>query len=503
MTGKGLAKADGKPRLRPVMFVGTCSDAGKSILSTAFCRIFRQDGYRPAPFKAQNMSLNSFSTPDGGEIGRAQAVQAEACGIMPHTDMNPVLLKPSTDQTSQVVLNGKPVGNLSAREYFRSGNKAQLFTEAVKAFRRLDASYNPVVLEGAGSISELNLRDRDITNMRMAREVDAAVYLVADIDRGGVFGSVYGSVMLLPEEERRLLKGIIVNKFRGDVSLFDEGREMLRQLTGIPVVGVIPYFKDIHIEEEDSVALETKAVSAESGKINVAVVRLRRMSNFTDFDVLERDGRFHVYYTDEQEEIAQADVIVLPGTKSTIADLQVLREEGLAGAIVQAYGEGKKVIGICGGYQMLGQRVLDPERVEGSQTEAEGLGLLPLVSVMQGEKVVCQSRFRYKDYDELCEGYQIHMGRTFPADGAEMVSPLVQLDGGETEGFRLNENCWGTYMHGILDNPVVLNDLAKDFGVPAVTDFNYRDFKQRQYDLLADKVREAVDMDYVYSTLCE
>ena len=282
------------------MFVGTCSDAGKSILNTAFCRIFRQDGYRPAPFKAQNMSLNSCSTPEGGEIGRAQAVQAEACGILPHTDMNPVLLKPSTDQTSQVILNGKAVGNMSAREYFRSGNKTQLFTEAVKAFHRLEENHNPIVLEGAGSISELNVRDRDITNMRMAKEVDAATYLVADIDRGGVFASVYGSVMLLPEEERCLIKGVIINKFRGDVSLFEEGRQIIRELTGVPVVGVIPYYKDIHIEEEDSVALEAKASAAVAGKINVAVIRLPRMSNFTDFNALERDGRFHLYYTDTQ-----------------------------------------------------------------------------------------------------------------------------------------------------------------------------------------------------------
>ena len=328
------------------MFVGTCSDAGKSILNTAFCRIFKQDGYRPAPFKAQNMSLNSYSTPEGGEIGRAQAVQAEACGILPHTDMNPVLLKPSTDQTSQVILNGKAVGNISAREYFRSGNKTQLFTEAVKAFHRLEENYNPIVLEGAGSISELNLRDRDITNMRMAKEVDAATYLVADIDRGGVFASVYGSVMLLPEEERCLIKGIIINKFRGDVSLFEEGRQIIRELTGVPVVGVIPYYKDIHIEEEDSVALEVKASAAVAGKINVAVIRLPRMSNFTDFNALERDGRFHLYYTDKAEEIGKADVIILPGTKSTIADLQAIYANGVAEAVVKAFRKKKKVFHI-------------------------------------------------------------------------------------------------------------------------------------------------------------
>ena len=244
--------------LRSIMFVGTCSDAGKSIINTAFCRIFKQDGYHPAPFKAQNMSLNSYSTPDGLEIGRAQAVQAEACGITPESDMNPVLLKPTNEQCSQVVLNGKPVGNMSAREYFMSNNKAELFNQAYAAYERLQARYSPIVLEGAGSISEINLRERDITNMRMALRTNAATYLVADIDRGGVFASVYGSITLLSEEERKLIKGIIINKFRGDISLFDEGRKIIHDLTGIPVVGVIPYFKDIYIEEEDSVSLETK-----------------------------------------------------------------------------------------------------------------------------------------------------------------------------------------------------------------------------------------------------
>lgn len=483
------------------MFVGTCSDAGKSILNTAFCRIFKQDGYTPAPFKAQNMSLNSYSTPEGGEIGRAQAVQAEACGLAPCTDMNPVLLKPSTDQTSQVVLNGRPVGNMSAREYFRSGNKRQLWEEAVKAFRRLEEQYNPIVLEGAGSISELNLRDRDITNMRMAREVGAATYLVADIDRGGVFASVYGSVMLLPEEERKLLKGIIINKFRGDISLFDEGRQMIRQLTGVPVVGVIPYFKDIHIEEEDSVALESKASIAEKGRINVAVVLLRRMSNFTDFNALEQDERFHVYYTDRVAEIEKADIVVLPGTKNTIADLQLIWENGVAQAVIETYKKGRKVIGICGGYQMLGKRVEDPQHVEGTTDFVAGLGLLPLVSVMQSAKVVCQSRFRFKNYADPCEGYQIHMGRTLLANEYEKWSPLNVPDQGESDGYWLDERCWGSYMHGILDNPVVLNDLASGLGEWKKSAFDYRVFKQRQYDLLAELVRKVVDMEYIYSTL--
>lgn len=501
-------------KLKPIMFVGTCSDAGKSILNTAFCRIFRQDGYSPAPFKAQNMSLNSFSTPEGGEIGRAQAVQAEACGILPHTDMNPVLLKPSTDQTSQVILNGQPVGHMSAREYFRNGNKAQLFSEAVKAFRRLEAEYHPIVMEGAGSISELNLRDRDITNMRMAREVGAATYLVADIDRGGVFASVYGSVMLLPEEERALLKGIMINKFRGDISLFEEGRTIIQDLTGIPVVGVIPFFKDIRIEEEDSVALGKKSVSAQEGKINIAVILFGRMSNFTDFNVLEHDERFHLYFTDQVAEIRKADVIILPGTKNTMADLQVIHSNGVAGEIIRACKAGKRIIGICGGYQMMGVRVEDPDHVEGAITSLPGLGIFPLVSVMKEKKVVCQSRFYYKDYKDLCEGYQIHMGRTVPVsktDGnreeesgrlGETANPaLNKLQDGTLEGCCLNNRCWGTYMHGILDNAVVLNDLAAAFGKGAVTGFNYADFKQEQYDLLAERVRELVDMDYIYSTL--
>lgn len=495
-----------KSGLKPIMFVGTCSDAGKSVINTAFCRIFREDGYTPAPFKAQNMSLNSYSTPEGGEIGRAQAVQAEACGIPPHTDMNPVLLKPTNDKSSQVILNGRPVGNMSAREYFRSGNKDYLLQEALAAYRRLAGKYNPVVLEGAGSISELNLRERDITNMRMAREVGAATYLVADIDRGGVFASVYGSVMLLPEEERKLIKGIIVNKFRGDVSLFEEGRELIRKLTGIPVVGVLPYFTDIQIEEEDSVALEQKKVHALSGKINVAVVLLRRISNFTDFSVLEQDKRFHLYYTNNVEEIQKADIIVLPGSKNTIADLMNIRANGIAEAVVQAYKAGKKVVGICGGYQMMGLRVEDPDQVEGEIGMVPGLGLFPLVTVMEKEKTTCQSRFRYKGGEEWCEGYQIHMGRTeeIGKEGElkEVLSrSLNTLETGERDGFYLDERCWGSYIHGILDHAVVLNDLAAGLTQQRCEHFDYMSFKQEQYDRLARHVRDAMDMDYIYSTL--
>ena len=486
--------------LRSIMFVGTCSDAGKSIINTAFCRIFKQDGYHPAPFKAQNMSLNSYSTPDGLEIGRAQAVQAEACGIAPESDMNPVLLKPTNEQCSQVVLNGKTVGNMSAKEYFMSNNKAELFNQAYAAYERLQSRYSPIVLEGAGSISEINLRDRDITNMRMALRTGAATYLVADIDRGGVFASVYGSIALLSEEEKKLIKGIIINKFRGDISLFDEGKKIIQELTGIPVVGVIPYFKDIYIEEEDSVSLANKNTKAENGKINVAIVLLKCLSNFTDFNVLERDERFHAYYTNNVEEIHKADIIILPGSKNTIADLQDIRANGIAKAIVQAHKDGKKVIGICGGYQMMGARIEDPYQIEGNTTAIPGLGILPLVTVMEPEKVTRQDEFKFKDHPETCKGYEIHMGKTMLLEGAP-ESPLNYLHDGRKEGYLLNDKCWGSYLHGILDNDIVLNELTEGLTQAPHTTFDYMDFKNQQYDKLADHVRACVDLPYIYSTL--
>ncbi len=486
------------------MFVGTCSDAGKSIINAAFCRIFKQDGYRPAPFKAQNMSLNSYSTIQNGEMGRAQVVQAEAAGVEPHTDMNPVLLKPTNDKSSQVIVNGKPVGNMSAKDYFGKENpKEALFDEVISAFKRLREKYNPVVMEGAGSISELNLRDRDITNMRMAIAADADTYLVADIDRGGVFGSVYGTIELLKPEERKRIKGIIINKFRGDINLFEEGKKILYELTGIPVVGIIPYFRDIRIEEEDSVALEMKTNTWQSGKINVAIILLKHMSNFTDFDVLEMDPRFNPYYTNNIREIEKADIIILPGSKNTLADLQALRENVIATSVVKAFKEGKRIIGICGGYQMMGFKLEDPDQIEGNLPSITGLGLLPQFTVIEKEKVTRQSTFVFLPGEEktLCKGYEIHMGRTLLMPETN-EAPLVRLEDGRTDGYYLNENCWGSYMHGILDNPEVLNHLAKglDTGNDKVI-FDYAAFKDEQYDKLAELVRSNVDMDYIYHSL--
>lgn len=498
-----------KKQLKPIMLVGTCSDAGKSIINAAFCRIFKQDGFSPAPFKAQNMSLNSFSTPEGGEMGRAQVVQAEACGIAPHTDMNPILLKPTTDIGSQVILHGRPVGTFSAKAYFQDTlRKETLFEEAKAAFDRLAARFNPIVLEGAGSISEINLRERDITNMRMAIYAGADTYLVADIDRGGVFGSVYGTIALLTPEERARMKGIIINKFRGDITLFDEGKRILEELTGLPVVGIIPYFHDIHIEEEDSVVLERKRRTRQEGKINVAIVLLPRMSNFTDFDVLEHDARFNPYYTDDMEEIEGADIIVLPGSKNTLADLQFLQEKGIADAIVRAHKAGKKIIGICGGYQMMGVRIDDPEHTEGRLSSLAGLGLLPQTTVLRTEKITRQNRFAFLPKSSLPpmdfpdKGYEIHTGDTQTLPSAP-ESPIAQLEDGRMDGYRLNASCWGTYLHGIFDNPDVLADLADGFDAPTGAPFDYDAYKEEQYDRLAAWVRRHIDLAYIYRTATE
>lgn len=490
-------------KLHPMMLVGTGSDVGKSVLATAFCRIFLQDGYHPAPFKAQNMALNSFATPEGWEIGRAQAVQAEAAGIACHTDMNPLLLKPQSDHTSQVVLNGRPVGIYSAYEYFRREGREELRRAVCAAYDRLEARYNPVVLEGAGSISEINLRDTDLVNMPMAAHAGADVFLVGDIDRGGVFASVYGSLALLREEERKQVKGILINKFRGDLRLFQSGVKMMEDLCGIPVLGVIPYYEDIVIEAEDSVALATKSMEAEQGKVNVGVVLLRHLSNFTDFSVLEQDPRVHLFYTDQPLELAKADIVILPGSKSTMDDLAVLRRNGMAGAILRAHRRGATVLGICGGYQMMGQEILDPDGVESGTACCPGLGLLPVRTRLTKDKVTRQVRFRMQDgTGGWMEGYEIHMGVTVPCEGAQ-PSPLARLSDGAADGYRLTSRCMGTYLHGILDNPGFIGLLLAPYvgRLEGREAFSYRDFKEEQYDRLAAHVRAHTDIPLLYRIL--
>ncbi|SEA26352.1 adenosylcobyric acid synthase (glutamine-hydrolysing) [Prevotella sp. tc2-28] len=470
------------------MLAGTGSDVGKSVIAAALCRIFRQDGYSPAPFKAQNMALNSYATPEGLEIGRAQAVQAEAAGIPCHTDMNPLLLKPSSDHTSQVVLNGKPIGNKDAYDYWRGmgqetgGKRIDFQQEVCAAFDRLAIKYNPIVMEGAGSIAEINLKDRDLVNMSMARHANADVILVGDIDRGGVFASVYGSIMLQTPEERKLIKGIIINKFRGDMRLFDKGRKMLEDICGIPVLGVIPYYKDIYIDEEDSVSLEQKRRKWAEGKVNVAVVLLRHISNFTDFDTLERAPRVNLFYTNNVSDIQRADIIILPGTKATLDDLLELRRNGCAQAIQRAHRDGKTVVGICGGYQMLGVSVADPDQVEGDIASLPGLGLLPIHTTMSSTKTTQQVTFMFEGQE--CHGYEIHQGIS------DTNEPIVQTD-----------RCIGTYIHGFLDNIPVINFLLKDKGATPAQ--SLADFKEEQYDKLAAHVRRYVDIDRIYQILSD
>ena len=465
------------------MLVGTGSDVGKSVLCTALCRIFLQDGYHPAPFKAQNMALNSYATPDGLEIGRAQAVQAEAAKVPCHTDMNPLLLKPNSEHTTQVVLNGKPIGNRSAYEYFRKEGREELRQEVHAAFDRLAAKYHPIVMEGAGSVSELNLKDTDLVNMPMARYANADVILVADIDRGGVFASCYGSVMLQTPEDRKRIKGIIINKFRGDIRLFDEGRRMLEDLCGIPVLGVVPMFHHIVIEEEDSVQLTEKHRDLVAGKINIAVVLLRHMSNFTDFNVLERDERINLFYTNQTTDLERTDIIILPGTKSTLDDLYELRRSGMAQAIIQAHKQGKMVVGICGGYQMLGTTVSDPDGIEGTINQLPGLGLLPISTVMRGEKITRQVEFEFEG--TICKGYEIHQGNS-----DQLICQA--------------EHCIGTYIHGFFDNPVVVEYVLNAAGIQhkaAHPSLSIEDFKEQQYDELADFVRKHVDINKLYTIL--
>lgn len=500
------------------MFVGTASDVGKSVLATAFCRIFLQDGLAPAPFKGQNMSLNSYATPEGHEIGRAQAVQAEAAGINCHTDMNPVLLKPTSDIGSQVILNGRVYGNMSAAAYFSAGNREVLFNEVKKAFHRLHSRYQPIVMEGAGSISELNLKALDITNLSMAIEASAATYLVADIDKGGVFASLYGTISLLSPEEKACIKGLIINKFRGDPLLFASGKKLIEELCEIPVVGIIPFYHDISIEEEDSVSLRKKTSDPVAGKINIAVILLDHISNFTDFDRLEQHSRINLYYTSTATAIAAADIIILPGTKNTIDDLISLRKKKLDVVIRLAVKSGKTVIGICGGFQMMGETLSDPYYVERLNqanilNPVTGIGILPVHTVFNPIKLSRQCSFKFRNQSELAEGYEIHMGET----SSSSHNPVNEFTDGSFDGYFLNNQCWGSYIHGILDNDSIIesiigsilnglrdqktNNANQEAEKPVIPKQTYKQFKNEQYDKLAAHIRQHIDIQKIYLDL--
>ena len=489
-----------------IMVQGTMSNAGKSLIAAGLCRIFRQDGYRVAPFKSQNMALNSFATKEGLEMSRAQVVQAEAAGIEPLVCMNPILLKPTDDQGSQVIINGKSTGNMKARDYFKF--KTELIPVIKKAFRELEDQFDIIVIEGAGSPAEINLRENDIVNMGLAEMVDAPVLLVGDIDRGGVFAQLLGTLMLLEESEKERVCGLIINKFRGDASLLDSGIEMLEEKGGVPVAGTVPYM-DIKVEDEDS--LSERLTASRRGLVDIAVVRLPKISNFTDFDVFEQFPDVSVRYAAEPEELSGADMVILPGSKSTIADLTWLREKGFDKEIFRMHEEGIPVFGICGGYQMLGMDIADPEGVEGGG-EVEGLGLLPVSTVLAGDKKTEQFRGSFRGTEGIfenlngleIEGYEIHMGRTsFAGRGPE----AMEFTSGGTGAAA--KDVYGSYIHGIFDSEgiaaAVVTALADKKGVSLSGGdaSGHRAFKEKEYDRLAAVLREHLDMDLIYSMLRE
>ena len=491
------------------MIQGTASSAGKSILVAALCRIFRQDGYRVAPFKAQNMALNSFVTAEGGEIGRAQAVQAEAAGIEPTVDMNPVLLKPTTDTGCQVIVMGKVARTISASDYYQY--TPSLMETVTDSLNRLRSAYDIVVIEGAGSPAEINLKDREIVNMRIAKMSDTPVLLVGDIDRGGVFASIVGTLELLTEDEREHVKGLIINKFRGDLNLLKPGLEFLEQRTARPVLGVVPYFRDIRIAQEDSVYLDERAESPTTDDLDIAVIRLPHISNYDDFDPLEEEG-CRVRYVTHRDDLGNPHLIILPGTKSTVNDLQYLWQSGLAEIVLRQARADTPVVGICGGYQMLGQKILDPQKVESAEAEVSGLGLLDVVTTFAPEKSTRQVRARVlsdlgllsgtKGQDLL--GYEIHMGQTSYEEKSNAFQILETPQGATDYGdgmLNAQGTILGTYMHGLFYNPdfrqVFLNSLRRRWGLPESKESTAAG-REPQYDRLAEVVRQSLNMAAIY-----
>ena len=479
-----------------IMIQGTMSNAGKSLLAAGLCRIFKQDGYRVAPFKSQNMALNSFITKDGAEMGRAQVVQAEAAGIAPDARMNPILLKPTTDVGSQVIVNGRVQGNMRAMEYYK--RKREFIPAVMEAYNALAQEYDIIVIEGAGSPAEINLKATDIVNMGLAELVDAPVLLVGDIDRGGVFAQLYGTIALLEPQEQKRIKGTIVNKFRGDRAILQPGIDILEKICGVPVAGVIPY---THVDIDDEDSLSTRLQTGDVRKdIDIAVIKLPRISNFTDVSPLERFESVSVRYVERPDQLHQPDMILLPGTKSTISDLLWLRQSGLEAAICQQAARGCVIFGICGGYQMLGTSVRDPLGVEAAGvTEVKGMGLLAMDTVFQGEKVQQQTGGVFGEIPGVLHslsglaytGYEIHMGRS-----QQLLAPLI-----------CQGNVYGSYIHGIFDGAgiaqAVIRDLAAKKGIdPGKLDaFDPERYKQEQYDKLADAVRGGLDMEFIYKVL--
>ena len=487
-------------RAKRMMVQGSMSGAGKSLLCAALCRILRQDGYRVAPFKSQNMALNSGVTRDGLEMGRAQIVQAEAAGVEPDVRMNPILLKPSSDTGSQIIVNGAARAQMSAAEYM--AYKRELIPDILTAYESLAAEYDVIVIEGAGSPAEINLRENDIVNMGLAELVDAPVLLVGDIDRGGVFAQLYGTVALLADAERARIRGLVVNKFRGDVELLRPGLAQIEEKTGVPVLGVVPYLR-VDIDAEDSLAPRLSAKNQDKS-LDIAVIRLPHISNFTDFAPIESHPMLGVRYVNQLENLGTPDMVILPGTKSTMADLLWLRQSGLETAIQQLASRDAPVLGVCGGYQMLGEELRDPDGIESEVPVLRGMGLLPCTTVFAPEKTLTRVRARAMGGPldgARIDGYEIHMGATEARGEA-----FCRLESGKSDGCRRG-NVFGTYLHGLFDSGEVVDKLAAwlcaRMGVSAgsISTGDRRTYRERQYDLLADGVRASLDMDAIYRIL--
>ena len=495
-----------KQKAKVIMVQGTMSNAGKSFLVAGLCRVFMQDGYRTAPFKSQNMALNSYITKDGLEIGRAQAMQAEAAGIEPTVEMNPILLKPTSNVGSQVIVNGEVLGNMKAMDYY--ANKKQLVPEIKKAFEKLSGEYDIIVIEGAGSPAEINLKENDIVNMGMARIAKAPVLLCGDIDRGGVFASLYGTVKLLEDEEQSMIKGLIINKFRGDVEILKPGLQMIEEKTGIPVVGVVP-LKPLDIDDEDSLS-DRLTHTGQKGGIDLAVIRLPHISNFTDFNVFERMDGVSLRYVGSAGELGTPDLIFLPGTKNTMDDLTWLRESGMETAVLRCAEQKVPVVGICGGYQMLGELLEDPDGVEHGGS-MRGMGLLHTKTVFSRAKTRTQIQGRVNTVS-ICgefagrevQGYEIHMGRTEKTGDCQET---IYLEDGRLDGLSNPEGTvFGTYLHGIFDYgdlaAMTVSRLMRRKGIdPKNWHFDPKEHKRREYDKLADLVRNSLDMKRIYEIL--
>ena len=504
-----------------IMIQGTMSNAGKSLIAAGLCRVFMQDGYRVAPFKSQNMALNSYITDEGLEMGRAQVVQAEACGKKPSVLMNPILLKPTTDVGSQVIVNGRSRGNMKAADYFR--HKKELIPDIMEAYNRLAAENDIIVIEGAGSPAEINLKTDDIVNMGLAEMLDAPVLLVGDIDRGGVFAQLAGTMMLLEEKER--VKALIINKFRGDVEILRPGLDMIEDICRRPVAGVIPY-ADIDIDDEDSLTDRFKrnayAASELTGdaknthqsldggrKINICVIRLPRISNFSDFSILEAVSGAELIYADSPQGLEGADIVIIPGTKSTISDLQWLKRRGIGNAVIKAARSGIPVIGICGGYQMLGEKIIDMTGAETDEAfaEADGLALLPVITEFEEEKETVQTDATVCEADDFfsglggteLKGYEIHMGST-RITGKD-ARRFASVRGAQRQDGCVRGNVMGTYLHGLFDSREFTEKLLQLVSGRKLSVPDLKAYRESQYDKLADVIREGLDMKLIYEII--